>query len=165
MFGAFSEFPGSWQKEDAYNKPVCLRNCCRCFFLLFFFFFSLIYFSLNQKVTGMHLVCAKFCAGRSDTKMGRTKSWPQDAQNVVGGADEETSQWLGVGCEAVMRRRKYRGKDDSDSALGDPGRLPSGHQRHVSKREVQGAERQGEEASRDESVGKGAKEMPGTWGL
>ena len=40
----------------------------------FFFFFSLIYFSLNQKVTGMHLVCAKFCAGRSDTKMGRTKS-------------------------------------------------------------------------------------------
>ena len=61
-----------------------------------------------------------------------------------------------------MRRRKYRGKDDSDSLLGDLGRHPRGHQRHVSKREVQGAERQGEEASRDESVGKGAKEVPGT---
>ena len=57
-----------------------------------FFFSSLIYFSLNQKVTGMYSVCAKFCAGHSDTKMGRTKSRAQDAQNVVGGADEETSQ-------------------------------------------------------------------------
>ena len=62
-------------KEDAYNKPVCLRNCCRCFFLLsLFFFFQFDFFSLNQKVTGMHLVCAKFCAGHRDTKMGRTKS-------------------------------------------------------------------------------------------
>ena len=61
-----------------------------------------------------------------------------------------------------MRRRKYRGKDDSNSAPGDLGRFPRGHQRHVLNREVQAAERQGEEASRDESVGKGAKEVPGT---
>ena len=40
----------------------------------FFFFSSLIYFSSNQKVTGMHLLCAKFCSGHSDTKMHRTKS-------------------------------------------------------------------------------------------
>lgn len=92
MFGAFSEFPGSWQKEDAYNKPVGLRNGCRCFFLLIFFFFQ---FDLLQ----FEPESDKFCAGHSDTKMRRTKSWAQDAQNVVGGADEETSQWLGVGCE------------------------------------------------------------------
>lgn len=41
---------------------------------LSFFFFQFDFFSLNQKVTGMHLVCAKFCAGHRDTKMGRTKS-------------------------------------------------------------------------------------------
>ena len=83
----------------------------------------------------------------------------------MGGADGETSQRLSAGCEAVMRRRKYRGKDDSTSAPADLGRLPRGHQRHVLKKEVQGAERQGEEASRDESMGNGAKEVPGTRGL
>lgn len=56
----------------------------------FFFQFDLLQF--EPESDWYVLMCAKFCAGHSDTKMGRTKSRAQDAQNVVGGADEETSQ-------------------------------------------------------------------------
>lgn len=124
MFGAFSEFPGSWQKEGI-QQTCWPQKWLQVFLLLifFFFFFSLIYFSLNQRVTGMYSVCAKFCAGHSDTKMGKTKSWAQDAQNVVGGQMKKpASDWvLGVNSD---EEEKYRGKDDSNSAPGDLGRFP-----------------------------------------
>ena len=109
MSGSFSQFPGSWQREDTYNKPVRLRNCCRCFFLLFCF--TLIYFNSNQKVTGMHLVCAK--PWTWVTKMGRTKSWPRGAQKVVRqwqGVRKQpmTGWWVWCGAEEEEEQRKGR---------------------------------------------------------
>lgn len=59
-----------------------------------------------------------------------------------------------------MKRMKSRGKGDSNSALGDPGRLPRVHQRRVSKREVTCAGRARWRGSPG-SVGKGAEEVPG----
>lgn len=59
-----------------------------------------------------------------------------------------------------MKRMKSRGKGDSNSAPGDPGRLPRVHQRHVSKREVKCAGRARWRGSPG-SVGKGAEEVPG----
>lgn len=55
---------------------------------------------------------------------------------------------------------KSRGKGDSNSAPGDPGRLPRVHQRRVSKREVKCAGRARWRGSPG-SVGKGAEEVPG----
>ena len=60
----------------------------------------------------------------------------------------------------MLRRRKSRGKGDSNAAPGEPGRLPRVHQRRVSKREVKCAGR-ARWRGRPESVGKGAEEVPG----
>lgn len=45
IWWSISWAPGSWQREKPYNKPICIRNFCRCLICTLFFFFNLIYFN------------------------------------------------------------------------------------------------------------------------